>query len=527
MRSREAAVKAAAPRTSGVLLHPTSLPTPFLCGDLGRGARNFVGWLKAAGFSHWQMLPVAPVGEAYSPYSSVSAFAGEELLISLEDLAADGILPRAALAAAKRESRSRGTGKQSTRVDYARATRIHCAALDAAFVHTRGDRALTRALNRFAATYKAWIDDFALFRTLAQHHRTSDWTTWPEGVATRDPRTLAQAQTAHHEKCQRWIFGQFLFAEQWARLRKHAHAHGISLIGDIPIFVSHESADVWSAQMFFKLDARGKPVVVAGCPPDRFNPDGQRWGNALYDWTAMTRDKFRWWEKRFAHTLTMFDVVRLDHFIGFHRAWEIPASSPTARKGKWQLVPGQQMFEQVIRSIGRLPLIAEDLGLVTPEVTALREAFAFPGMRIVQFGFSSGADAPHHAPHNYTENSVAYSGTHDMHTARGYVDRLQKERRNKSSAEELRRLTLWLGQPANDPAGLGQAICRATLASASELAILQAQDLLSLDDKARMNVPGTTSGNWNWRLSAGALQSPDQTARSWKDLNEVYARTRS
>jgi 4-alpha-glucanotransferase len=507
------ALPALSDRRSGVLLHPTSLAGPLASGDLGPSARAFIDFLADAGFGWWQMLPVVPAGDAWSPYSTTSSLAGEELLVSPEDLIAEGLLSLDEVRACK-ESHA------TDRVNFKKAATVRVKLIDLAWERASESPRWRKELASFAAS-QSWLRDYALFTALSKKFNSSDWSDWPRALARRDPKALLAAESENAEAVARCAFGQLLFQKQWASLRAHAASRGVGLIGDIPIFVSHQSSDVWSAQKFFKLDASGKPSVVAGCPPDRFNAKGQKWGNALYDWNALSKDRYTWWIKRFSRMNELFDCVRLDHFIGFHRAWEIPCAAPDAVRGKWQYVPGEDFFRTVEKSCGKLPLIAEDLGLVTPEVTALREAFHFPGMRVVQFGFSSGADAAWHVPHAHVPESVAYSGTHDMDTARGYLERIKRESKKLSAQahNEYRTASTWLG--ATD-ADFDWRLVQATLASVSRLAVVQAQDILRLPARDRMNVPGTVKGNWIWRAKPGVFST--QIAATLRTLNGVYGR---
>ena len=446
-------------RTWGVLLHPTSLPGKNFSGDIGPKALDFLNFLAKAGASWWQTLPTNPADKAGSPYSTASSFAGEPLLINLEDLVKRGLL--------KPSEIQRSGPKVSRKMNLSRSRKLRFDAHKVAFLRAKA----------------------------------------PGGLLSSSRFLKFQIKQA-----------------QWQELRKSAASRGIGLIGDIPIFVSHQSADVWSNQKIFCLDKVGKPSVVAGCPPDRFNADGQLWGNALYDWKALQKTNYDWWARRFERLLEQFDLIRLDHFIGFYRYWAIPVNSTTAKNGSWRFTPGADFFEKVIRRLKHLPLIAEDLGLVTKEVVALRERFGFPGMRIVQFGFSNGDDADHHKPHNYSHDSVVYTGTHDNETAIGYMNRVKKESRNqrKNSPSEYETAKNYLGVASNKLKTSADAMIRSAFSSISNTAIIPMQDLLSLSAVHRMNVPGTSKGNWTWRCTDAEVS--DQLAIKMKFKAKIFGR---
>ncbi len=486
-------------RASGVLLHPTSLPGAHGCGDLGGEAHRFVRWLRDAGQRWWQMLPVGPVGYGNSPYSASSAFAGNPLFISLERLVEEALLPRSALAQAP--------AFPPDGVDYAAARAFRDRMLRVAF-----EAFATRTRDRpkfeaFCAANEFWLEDFALFAAIKRAHGERPWTEWDPGLRARDAAALDRARHALREDIEQQRFEQFVFARHWQALRDECRLSGIGLVGDLPIFVAHDSADVWVHRDLFFLDAEGRPTVVSGVPPDYFSTTGQRWGNPLYDWSRVEQTGYRWWLQRFAQTFARFDAVRLDHFIGFTRYWEVPADHATARNGSWRPGPGKRLFE----ALGPAQLIAEDLGEVTPEVTALRDRLGFPGMKLLQFAFGSDPQAATFLPYNYERNCVAYTGTHDNDTTRGWFEQLEPQERETALD--------YLGTSGRE---IHWEMIRAVWSSVANLAVAPMQDLLGLGSPARMNLPGTTSGNWEWRLAS--LPSADVQHRL-QHLSQIYGRS--
>jgi 4-alpha-glucanotransferase len=495
-------------RTSGVLLHPTSLPGGPEGGELDAEARAFVDFLAAAGQSWWQMLPVGPTGYANSPYSAQSAFAGNPALVAIDRLIDDGLL-----AAADRGKR-------------------HEEALRAAFAAFRtggGDR----DSRTFAAAAAPWLDDFALYRAIKRAHGETQWTLWPAPLRDRNPRALAEARKTFADEIAFVRFVQWRFARDWRALRDHAHARGVGLIGDIPIFMAHDSADVWKTRDLYHLKRSGEAALIAGVPPDYFSETGQRWGNPLYRWDRMRRRGYSWWIERFRATLAAFDAVRLDHFIGFSRYWAIPGDEPTAINGRWRRGPGAHFFMAVRRALRatHLPLIAEDLGVVTPAVKALRDAFELPGIKILQFAFGTDPNAPDFLPHNYPRNAVVYTGTHDNDTTAGWFHDPGSGTRSAEQTEKERRAALvYLGHDPSEPPetaahDIHWQMIRMVLMSVGNVAIVPAQDLLGLGSASRMNRPGTDQGNWAFRLEPGAL-TPALAARL-RSLCVTYDRVRA
>ena len=501
-----------ATRASGLLLHPTSLPGPAGVGDLGPAAHAFLGFLAEAGQSWWQMLPIGPAGRANSPYQSESTFAGNPLLVSLEGLAAAGLLAPADLVPA--------APLAGGRAHYAAAERfkeIRFAKAFAAFAAGAG-RAERDALERFRAEAAGWLPDFALYRALKDAHAGAAWADWPAPLRDRDPAALREARERLAGDLRYHEFLQFAFAAQWAALRAACAARGIGCIGDLPIFVSHDSAEVWAHRELFELDAEGRSTVVAGVPPDYFSADGQLWGNPLYRWERMAEDGYAWWIERFRGVLGRFDAVRVDHFIGFVRYWEIPAGSRTAKRGRYREAPGEAFLSRLQAALGEFPIIAEDLGLLTPEVAELRDRFGLPGMRVLQFAFGDdGEESRYMLPENYPEGCVAYTGTHDNDTAVGWFRGAPADgtRSAEALADERERVARALG---GDWPDLHWRMIRSVLASRAATAVFPVQDVLGLGSQARMNRPGTVHGNWEWRLRDGEL-----TAEHAARLRELTA----
>jgi 4-alpha-glucanotransferase len=442
-------------RRAGVLLHVTSLPPEGASGPgtLGEQAHRFVDFLADAGCSVWQLLPlVPPHDECGSPYDALSAMAGNTALVSRPMRAAAGLASPAVLDA--------------------------------------GQRA---AFEAWCAEHAEWLEPYAEFMVLRELQGGTPWPAWEPGLRDRDPRRVAEALAPHAERLLDRRFEQWVFAVQWARLREHAAARGVLLFGDLPIFVSHDSADVWASRELFELDDRGRPVTVTGCPPDYFAADGQRWNNPHYDWAAMAADGYAWWRRRIARQRELFDLVRIDHFRGFEAAWHVPADAATAREGRWVPGPGAEILAALVDTAGPGTLVAEDLGVITPEVEALRDRFGLPGMKILQFAYDGSADNPY-LPRHHGERSVVYTGTHDNDTTVGWWVGLDEPARAEVRAS--------LADPDE---AMPWALVRLALASTARLAVVPAQDLLGLGSEARMNTPGTDDGNWAWQAPPGAF----------------------
>ena len=468
------------PRSSGLLLHPTSLPGPFGIGDLGPVAYRWVETLAAMKQSWWQVLPLGPTGAGDSPYQSFSAFAGNVNLLSPEVLQQDGLVGPELWA-----------GEQFTAdyVDNSRVTPFKTKLLRAAWDAFRAGKAghLKRDFDAYCKAEASWLDDFSLFVSIRESLGRRNLIEWPEDVLRRNPVALAELEKKLANEILLHKFGQFLFDKQWSALKKFAADRGIKIIGDAPIFVALDSADVWANPDQFLLDANRKPTVVAGVPPDYFAVDGQHWGNPIYDWKRMEATGFAWWCARVQRQLKQVDLIRLDHFRGFCQAWHIPASEKTARIGKWVDGPGIKLFERLRTALGALPLIAEDLGVITPDVVALRDTLALPGMRVLQFATEGTASL--HWPHNFVLKCACYTGTHDNDTVNGWYSTLSDHDRNY--------IMLTLGKGIQDAAW---EFIRYAWASVAKLAIAPLQDLLSMGSEARMNRPGIATGNWKWRF---------------------------
>ena len=472
-----------AARACGILLHPTSLPDPGT-GDLGEQAFRFVDWLEYAEQSLWQVLPLVAVNEGGSPYNALSAFAGNPLLISPSELVIHGLLdPRDAEAPALPRDG----------IDFPAVLRWKDDVVRAAQPILHEDEALRDDFAAYRAEKAAWLDDYALFRALREAHGGREWTAWPVPLRDRHPNALEEARHRYVAEIERHAYAQYLFDLQWSAVRRYANEHGIRIVGDLPIFVAHDSADVWAHPELFSLTQEGMPTVVSGVPPDYFSATGQRWGNPLYRWDVLAATGYRWWIDRFRRTLEMVDVVRVDHFRGFESYWEVPAEAETAIYGRWMPGPGRALFDAVGAELGALPVIAEDLGIITDAVEELREALALPGMRVLQFAF--GGDDPRnpHLPANYAHNTVAYTGTHDNDTCLGWYE--------DASGETQRQVQAL----ADDVHEIHWRMMEAVLHSPAGWAILPVQDVLGLGRQARMNTPGVAEGNWGWRLQSGEL----------------------
>jgi 4-alpha-glucanotransferase len=485
-------------RASGILLHPTSLPGPGV-GDLGEQAFRFVDWLARAEQSLWQVLPLVAVNEGGSPYNALSAFAGNPLLISPGELFVHGLLP--AEAAAPPE-----LGDED--LHFPAALRWKDGVVRAAYALLAKDEELRADFRAYRDEEAGWLDDYALFRALRDAHGGTSWAEWPDPLRRRQRGALRKAREELAEEIDRHAYAQYLFDLQWSAMRRYAHANGIRIVGDVPIFVAYDSADVWAHPELFELDDALRPTVVSGVPPDYFSATGQRWGNPLYRWDVLEETGYRWWIDRFRRTLEMVDVVRVDHFRGFESYWEVPAEADTAIHGRWMPGPGRGLFDAVRQKLGSLPLIAEDLGIITEEVEALRDDLDLPGMRVLQFAF--GGDDPEnpHLPRNYVHNAVAYTGTHDNDTVLGwYADAGGTER-------------VAVDQAVGTGTEMHWRMIEAVLQSAAGWAIVPLQDVLGLGGQARMNTPGVAEGNWRWRLREGEL-TPDLADR----LAEIVRRT--
>jgi 4-alpha-glucanotransferase len=492
-----------------VLLHPTSLPGPHGSGDLGPEAYHFVDWLVAGGQKLWQMLPLAGIGPGNSPYMSNSAFAGNVLLVDLAELQRQGWLDAADLATVAGLDGSAApvgtpmpapTGAAAAAIappiDYAVMVpyRMQRLALAAARFAAQGTPAQREDFARFQAEHASWLDDYALFMSLCEACGWQDWCAWEPALARREPAALGRARALHAERIAFWQFCQWRFYRQWAQLKAYANGRGVQIIGDTPIFIAYLSAEVWANQHLFELDGTGRPTVVAGVPPDFFAATGQRWGNPLYRWAEHAKDGYAWWVERVRRTFELVDIVRIDHFRGFAGYWEIPASEPTAMNGRWVPGPGAALFEAIHRALGPMPIIAEDLGVITPDVEALRKQFGLPGMRILQFAFNGDA-SDRFLPHNHEPDTVVYTGTHDNDTVAGWWASASDHERHYAR-----------GYFNTDGHDMPWTMIRAAMASVADTAVHPLQDVLALPTECRMNFPGQESGWWGWRFSWAQVQ---------------------
>jgi len=485
-------------RSSGILLHPTSLPGPFGVGDLGPEAVRFLDALSESGQSLWQVLPLNPPGYSDSPYQCYSAFAGNPLLISPERLVEWKLLTPKMIADPPEFPHGR--------VDYDAVGGYKNGLLKKAYKRFHEDESYAA----FREENASWLDDYALFMALLEHHDGKPWNEWEPGLAHRDPEAMDGARNDLAERVGFYAFSQYLFYRQHGELKREAAERGIMLIGDIPIFVAHNSADVWGNQDLFFLEPDGRPNVVAGVPPDYFSRTGQRWGNPLYRWDVMARDGYAWWIHRLRMTLTLYDLVRIDHFRGFEAYWEIPASEETAVNGRWAPGPGAKFFRAVRSQLGDTAIIAEDLGVITPKVEALRDRFGLPGMKVLQFAFSDPSNV--YLPHNYTtSNCVVYTGTHDNDTTLGWWNSLDREDRKFVQA--------YLGKRVSEPSW---EFIRLAFSTIARLAVVPLQDPLGLGSEARMNTPGTNVANWAWRFDTGAFTG--EIRSRLRELTRLYGR---
>ena len=503
------------PRESGLLLHITSLPGPYGTGDLGPEAYRFADFLHEAGQTLWQVLPIVPVGYGYSPYASPSTFAGNPMFISPDLLVADGLLSEGDLADVP--------DFPDDSVDFQRVEPFKEKLLQTAWrtFSAGGFPALSEEFESFRTRNARWLESYALFQVLKAHHDRVEWTAWQPRYAQRDPEAIADFMKRHADDILRIQFLQYLFDRQWKRLKTYCNARSIRIFGDLPIYVAQDSADVWANPSLFHLDESGKATVVAGVPPDYFSETGQRWGNPIYRWDKMASTEYAWWTERMSRILELVDLVRLDHFRGFEAFWQVPASEDTAMNGEWVRGPGADLFETLEKRLGELPLVAENLGVITEGVTDLMDRFDLPGMAILQFAFDDDS-SNEFLPHNYTPRLVAYTGTHDNDTFTGWY----RETRSTQDDEVIRRAKTYcreyLDVAERDTDDLHWKAIRALMASVAERVVTPVQDVLGLGVDARMNTPGEPDGNWEWRLQPDLL-GPGVRDRL-RDLTRVFGR---
>jgi len=502
-------------RSSGILLHPTSLPGPYGIGELGPEAHRFADFLRDAGQRIWQVLPLGPTGYGDSPYQCFSAFAGNPLLISLDTLAERGYLNARDL--------NERPGFPADNVDFGAVIAWKIPLLRRAFqAFERSAPAERDAFDAFCRHKSAWLDEYALFMALKEAHNNVMWTLWDRELALHEPRALERARDELRKEVECNKFIQFEFERQWNDLKAHCGRNDIRIMGDMPIYVALDSADVWADRGLFELDERGQPKVVAGVPPDYFSATGQLWGNPIYRWQAHAMSSYAWWSARFRRALDVLDMIRLDHFRGFAGYYEIAAGETTAINGKWVKGPGASLFEAMKKALGKLPIVAENLGVITPDVEALRERFGFPGMAILQFAFGTDPQAPAFRPHNYPHHLVAYTGTHDNDTVVGWWTSgagADSTRTLSDVAKEMEYARRYLNTDGRE---INWVMIRTLMASVADTVLFPLQDVLGVGSDGRMNLPGSSSGNWRWRFRAEAL-TPAISSRL-KELAEIYER---
>jgi len=497
-------------RASGILLHPTCLPSQYGIGDLGKSAYEFIDFLASSGQKLWQVLPLGPTGYEHSPYiMNFSTFAGNPLLISLDALAEEGLL--------KKDELNPLENVDPNRVNFDRVIPHKTKFLKLAFENFQQfTNNQNSEYEQFCQSQSYWLDDYVLFISLLEANEGKSWNYWERAIARREPTALEAARESLKESIAYHKFVQFKFFEQWKQLRKYANDKNIQIVGDISIYVCHNSSDVWSSPEIFKLDPQTfEPTYIAGVPPDYFSATGQLWGNPVYSWEKLQQTKFAWWIQRFQATLEYVDIVRVDHFRGFEAYWQVPAGEETAINGEWIKAPGVEFFETLGTALGSLPIMAEDLGIITTEVEELRDRFQFPGMRILQFAFGDDPKNPY-LPHNYVHNSVVYPGTHDNDTAIGWW--------HKASDKEKQFLAKYLGyKSVAEITEINWELIQMALASVADLAVLPLQDILGLDDRARMNDPSVNAGNWRWRYESSEMLTP-QLCDRLLEMTQLYNR---
>lgn len=495
-------------RVSGILLHPTSLPGSFGIGNVGPAAYPFIDFLAESKQQIWQVLPLGPTGHGNSPYMSYSSMAGNPFLISLETLRDEGLLSH--------EDLEHMPDFPEDAIDYEQVTRAKEPLLVKAaetFRHSASEEQ-QKEFQHYCTEHSFWLDDYALFMALKDAHGGKRWSDWNEDIAKRDPDALERWRHLLSNQIYNHKYWQFEFFQQWSHLKQYANERGIAIIGDMPMYVAHDSADVWSLPHIFQLDEETlEPALMAGVPPDYFSETGQLWGNPIYNWEEMKGWGFKWWMNRFSSMLDYVDWIRIDHFRGFQAYWEVPQGETTAMNGQWVEAPGDELFQTIKQELGTLPIIAEDLGVITPDVEELRDKFGFPGMKILQFAFGSGPDNPY-LPFNYARNCLVYTGTHDNNTTVGWFNNLQPWDREG--------LENYMGHFSPD--GIHWDLMRLALSSVADTAIFPLQDVLGLGEEARMNTPGQPGGNWGWRYRAEAL-TPELSDRL-RHLTITYGRAR-
>ncbi len=495
-------------RSCGILLHITSLPSPFGIGDLGPEAYEFIDFLETSGHKYWQLLPLNPTDAAYnhSPYSSYSAFAGNTLLISPELLEKEGYIDL--------QNFDIPTEADPEKVDFQKVSRFKEAVLEATYNSFRDKKEKVKKYKGFCKEHASWLNDFSLFKALHQKFN-SPWYSWPDELKNRKSGELKKAQKELAESIEKIKFFQFLFFSQWANLTEYAHLNDVHLIGDIPFYINHDSADCWAHSEYFKLDKNKVPLKISGVPPDYFSETGQLWGTPVYDWKKLKNKKFDWWIERLRQNLLLFDLVRLDHFRAFSAYWEVPAKDKTAVNGKWVKTPGHQFFKTVKKEFPKMPFIAEDLGQLDDPVYDLLAAFDFPGMKVLQFAFGEVGSPNPYLPYNHLPNNLVYTGTHDNNTTKGWYVNADKKAKHHLKEYSGNNITA---------RNVHSHLHRMALGSVAKLAVTPMQDLIGLGSEGIMNTPGSTKGNWTWRMNYHQISV--ERAIELKALNELYGRSR-
>ena len=493
-------------RSAGILLHLTSLPGNFGIGDLGKDAFKFIDFLKEAGQTLWQVFPLGPTGYGDSPYQCFSAFAGNPLLVSPDKLKEDGFLSDTDLLDTQKFN--------PTQIDYGEIINYKKSLLQRAYSNFKNEsNGLDKKFNQFCEKHKDWLDDFALFMAAKDYHNGEVWSKWHKDLVHRTEKALKEWKEKLSGDIQYQKFIQFNFFRQWKALRNYANENGIKIIGDMPIFIAYDSADLWANKELFTVDKNGKLITVAGVPPDYFSPTGQLWGNPLYKWKVMENDDFLWMRKRFESLYELIDIIRIDHFRGFDAFWEIPGDAETAENGRWVKASGEKLFKSLIKHLGDIPIQAEDLGVITPEVEALRDKFNFPGMKILQFAFGTDMETKF-LPHNFIQNCVVLTGSHDNDTTRAYFESVKDQK--KDIYQHTRTYLNYYGDD------IVNELIRAAYASVANIVIIPMQDVLNLGGGARMNFPGKLGGNWTWRFSWGQIK--ENLTAHYKGLAVLYER---
>lgn len=493
-------------RAAGILLHPTSLPGDYGIGTIGDNALHFVDFLSDCGQKLWQVFPLGPTGYGDSPYQSFSTFAGNPLLIDLIELQKDGLLSKNDL--------ERIPHFKKNQIDFGKLIEVKYELLSIAFQNYKVDKnSFKNYCGKFCVENADWLDDYSLFMSVKEFHGGKLWTEWEEDIAFRKEGAIEKWSEKLQYRIEYQKFLQYTFFKQWKKVKSYANSKGIKIIGDIPIFIAYDSADLWSNRKYFTVDEKGKLDTVAGVPPDYFSETGQLWGNPLYKWIEMEKDNFIWWQNRIKKTLEMVDIIRIDHFRGLDAYWEIPGDAPTAQSGRWIKAPGKKLFEVIKKELGELPIIAEDLGVITKSVEELRDSFEFPGMKILQFAFGESGDR-NFLPHNHVNNCVVYTGSHDNDTTRGFFEH---ERKTRSGIYEWAQK--YLNYHGKD---MTFELIRTAYASVADMVVIPMQDILNLGSEARMNFPGKLGGNWTWRFDWNQVN--ESIPKLYKEMTELYDR---